>query len=165
MDWQAWLTIATIIGIAIALVRDLARPDVIFLGALGVLLMAGVITPAEAFAGFSNGAVIALASLFVVAAGIEESGLLRRIEWRLLRKVHHLPLALLRMMVPTALVSAFMNNTPVVAMWMQPVQRWAYRSKISPSKMLIPLSYASIAGGMVTLMGSSTNGCRFGRGV
>lgn len=157
MDWQAWLTIATIIGIAIALVRDLARPDVIFLGALGVLLTAGVITPTEAFAGFSNGAVIALASLFVVAAGIEESGLLRRIEWRLLRKANHLPLALLRMMVPTALVSAFMNNTPVVAMWMQPVQRWAYRSKISPSKMLIPLSYASIAGGMVTLMGSSTN--------
>ena len=157
MDWQAWLTIGTIIGIAVALVRDLARPDVIFLSALGLLLAAGVVTPTEAFAGFSNGAVIALASLFVVAAGIEESGLLRRIEWRLLRKVHHLPFALLRMMVPTALVSAFMNNTPVVAMWMQPVQRWAYRSKISPSKMLIPLSYASIAGGMVTLMGSSTN--------
>ena len=100
---------------------------------------------------------IALASLFVVAAGIEESGLLRRIEWRLLRRVHHLPFALLRMMVPTALVSAFMNNTPVVAMWMKPVQRWAYRSRISPSKVLIPLSYASIAGGMITLMGSSTN--------
>lgn len=157
MDWQAWLTIATIIGIAIALVRDLARPDTIFLSALGILLAAGVITPSEAFAGFSNSAVIALASLFVVAAGIEESGLLRRIEWRLLRRVHYLPTALLRMMMPTALVSAFMNNTPVVAMWMQPVQRWAYRSKISPSKVLIPLSYASIAGGMVTLMGSSTN--------
>ncbi len=157
MDWQAWLTIATIVGIAVALVRDLARPDMIFLSALALLLAVGIITPIEAFAGFSNGAVIALASLFVVAAGIEESGLLRRIEWRLLRKVHHLPFALLRMMVPTALVSAFMNNTPVVAMWMQPVQRWAYRSKMSPSKMLIPLSYASIAGGMVTLMGSSTN--------
>ena len=157
MDWQAWLTIGIIIGIAVALVRDLARPDVIFLSALGVLLTTGIITPAEAFAGFSNGAVIALASLFVVAAGIEESGLLRRIEWRLLRKVHNLPFALLRMMIPTAVVSAFMNNTPVVAMWMQPVQRWAYRSKISPSKMLIPLSYASIAGGMTTLMGSSTN--------
>ncbi len=157
MDWQAWLTIATIVGIAVALVRDLARPDMIFLSALALLLAVGIVTPTEAFAGFSNGAVIALASLFVVAAGIEESGLLRRIEWRLLRKVHHLPFALLRMMVPTALVSAFMNNTPVVAMWMQPIQRWAYRSKISPSKMLIPLSYASIAGGMVTLMGSSTN--------
>lgn len=157
MEWQAWLTISTIIGIAVALARELARPDMIFLSALGVLLIAGVITPVEAFAGFSNGAIIALGSLFVVAAGIEESGLLRRIEWRLLRKVQYLPLALLRMMVPSALVSAFMNNTPVVAMWMKPVQRWAYRSKISPSKMLIPLSYASIAGGMVTLMGSSTN--------
>ncbi len=157
MDWQAWLTISTIIGIAVALVRDLARPDAIFLVALGVFLAAGIITPVEAFAGFSNGAVIALASLFVVAAAIEESGLLRRIEWRLLRRVHYLPLSLLRMMAPTALISAFMNNTPVVAMWIKPVQRWAYRSKISPSKMLIPLSYASIAGGMVTLMGSSTN--------
>ncbi len=157
MDWQAWLTISTIIGIAVALVRDLARPDAIFLVALGVFLAAGIITPMEAFAGFSNGAVIALASLFVVAAAIEESGLLRRIEWRLLRRVHYLPLSLLRMMAPTALISAFMNNTPVVAMWIKPVQRWAYRSKISPSKMLIPLSYASIAGGMVTLMGSSTN--------
>lgn len=157
MDWQAWLTITTIIGIAIALVRDLARPDMIFLSALALLLATGVVTPVEAFAGFSNGAVIALASLFVVAAGIEESGLLRRIERRLLGKVHHLPTALFRMMLPTALVSAFMNNTPVVAMWTQPVQRWAYRSRISPSKMLIPLSYAAIAGGMVTLMGSSTN--------
>ncbi|MCY4000934.1 MAG: SLC13 family permease [Bacteroidetes bacterium] len=157
MDWQAWLTVGTIVGIAVALVKDLARPDAIFLSALGILLAAGIITPSEAFAGFSNGAVIALASLFVVAAGIEESGLLRRIEWRLLRRVHQLPISLLRMMVPTALISAFMNNTPVVAMWIKPVQRWAYRSKISPSKMLIPLSYASIAGGMVTLMGSSTN--------
>ena len=124
---------------------------------MALLLAVGIVSPTEAFAGFSNGAVIALASLFVVAAGIEESGLLRRIEWRLLRRVNRLPFALLRMMVPTAFVSAFMNNTPVVAMWMQPIQRWAYRSKISPSKMLIPLSYASIAGGMVTLMGSSTN--------
>jgi len=157
MDWQAWLTIGTIIGIAVALIKDLARPDAIFLVALGVFLAAGIITPVEAFAGFSNGAVIALASLFVVAAAIEESGLLRRIEWRLLRRVHHLSFSLLRMMAPTALISAFMNNTPVVAMWIKPVQRWAYRSKISPSKMLIPLSYASIAGGMVTLMGSSTN--------
>ncbi|MCY4232430.1 MAG: SLC13 family permease [Bacteroidetes bacterium] len=157
MDWQAWLTIGTIVGIAVALVKDLARPDAIFLVALGVFLTAGIITPAEAFAGFSNGAVIALASLFVVAAAIEESGLLRRIEWRLLRRVHRLSFSLLRMMAPTALISAFMNNTPVVAMWIKPVQRWAYRSKISPSKMLIPLSYASIAGGMVTLMGSSTN--------
>ena len=71
MDWQAYLTIAVIVSIAVALVRDLARPDLIFLGALGLLLVAGVITPSEAFAGFSNGAVIALGSLFVVAAGIE----------------------------------------------------------------------------------------------
>ncbi|MCY4673186.1 MAG: SLC13 family permease [Bacteroidetes bacterium] len=157
MDWQAYLTIAVIVSIAVALVRDLARPDLIFLGALGVLLVAGVITPSEAFAGFSNGAVIALGSLFVVAAGIEESGLLRRFERRLLRRVSNLPVALFRLMVPTALVSAFMNNTPVVAIWTQPVQRWAYRSKLSPSKLLIPLSYAAIAGGMITLIGSSTN--------
>ncbi|MCY3613765.1 MAG: SLC13 family permease [Bacteroidetes bacterium] len=157
MDWQAYLTIAVIVSIAVALVRDLARPDLIFLAALGLLLVAGVITPSEAFAGFSNGAVIALGSLFVVAAGIEKSGLLRRFERQLLRRVSNLSKALFRLMIPTALVSAFMNNTPVVAIWTQPVQRWAYRSRLSPSKLLIPLSYAAIAGGMITLIGSSTN--------
>ena len=157
MDSHSWITLATVAAIAVALVRDLARPDLIFLSGLGVLLLAGVITPHEAFAGFASTAVITVGALFVVAAGIEESGVLRVFDRLFFGKGASLPRLLPRFMLPVAGLSAFINNTPIVAMLTQPVQKWAVRRGIAPSKLLIPLSYAAIAGGMVTLVGTSTN--------
>ena len=157
MEVQVWITAFTLVGIVIALVTDLARPDAIFLSALGILLVTGVLTPVEAFQGFAHPAVIAVGSLFVVAAGIEETGALHRVGNYLLGSSKSMAARLVRLMVPTALLSAFINNTPVVAMLTQPVQRWAARQGFSPSKVLIPLSYASIAGGMITHIGTSTN--------
>ncbi len=157
MDANTWLTLATVFVIAVALVRDWARPDQIFLAGLGVLLVFGVVTPQEAFSGFANPAVIAIGALFVVAAGIEETGVLRTMDRFIFGAGRTLPRMLPRFLAPVAFLSAFINNTPIVAMLTQPVQKWAARRGIAPSKVLIPLSYAAIAGGMMTLIGTSTN--------
>ncbi len=157
MDVQSWITLVVVCAIALALLRDWVLPELSFLGGLCALLIAGVITPQEAFAGFSNAAVIAVGSLFIVAAGIEETGLFRIVDRRLFGKGNQLSRLLPRFMLPVAGLSAFMNNTPIVAMLVQPLQQWAARRGIAPSKVLIPLSYAAIAGGMITLVGTSTN--------
>ena len=157
MDAQAWITLATVVVMAVALVRDMARPDHIFLGGLGVLLVFRVITPGEAFAGFANPAVISIGALFVVAAGIERSGVLLAVDRYIFSADPKLSRALPRFLFPVAVLSAFINNTPIVAMLTQPAKKWAERRGIAPSKVLIPLSYAAIAGGMATLVGTSTN--------
>ncbi len=157
LDAQAWLTIGVIVAIAGALLRDLARPDLIFLGGLGVLLLADVVTPQEAFAGFSNPAVLTVGALFVVAAGVQQTGALGFLDRILFAPSTRLQRALPRIMLPTAFLSAFLNNTPVVAMLTPRVQQWARRTGLPASKLLIPLSYAAIVGGMVTLIGTSTN--------
>ena len=157
LDAYSWLTLGVLAAIALALLRDIARPDLVFLAGLGVLLVTGVITPGDAFSGFANSAVITVGALFVVAAGIEETGALRAFDRILFGRSRSLSWSLPRLMLPTACLSAFINNTPIVAMLTQPVQQWAARIGISPSKVLIPLSYSAIAGGMVTLMGTSTN--------
>ncbi len=157
LDAQAWLTIGVIVAIAGALLRDMARPDLIFLGGLGVLLLASIVTPQDAFAGFSNTAVLTVGALFVVAAGVQQTGALGFLDRLLFAPSTGLRWALPRIMLPTAFLSAFLNNTPVVAMLTPRVQQWARRNGLPASKLLIPLSYAAIVGGMVTLIGTSTN--------
>ncbi len=156
-DLQFWWTLAVLGAMAAALLSDVARPEIVFVTATGLLLLTGIVTPQEAFAGFSNSAVIAVGALFVVAAGIEETGALSLFDRVLFGRSQHLGAVLPRLMLPVAGLSAFINNTPVVAMLTHSVQQWAVRVGVPPSKVLIPLSYAAIAGGMVTLMGSSTN--------
>ena len=157
LDASAWLTIGVIVAIAGALLRDVARPDLIFLGGLGVLLLADVISPQDAFAGFSNTAVLTVGALFVVAAGVQQTGALGFLDRILFAPSTALRGALPRIMLPTAFLSAFLNNTPIVAMLTPRVQQWARRTGLPASKLLIPLSYAAIVGGMVTLIGTSTN--------
>ncbi len=157
MTLAAWFTLAAIAGLIGALIRELARIDVIVLTVLGVLLVAGVVTPSEAFSGFSDPAVITVASLYVVAAGIHRTGVLTSIDRLLAPKGASLSGLLLRSMLPTVFMSAFLNNTPVVAMLMPRLQAVAQKKGISVSKLLMPLSYAAIAGGMITVIGTSTN--------
>ncbi len=157
LDWQAWMTLLVIVAIAVALLRDLARPDLVFLGGLGVLLLAGVLTPNEAFAGFSNTAVLTIGALFVVAAGVQRTDALSFLDRLLFGKKAGPPTALLRLMTPTAALSSILNNTPIVAMLTPRVQQWAQQVGIPVSRLLIPLSYAAIVGGLITLIGTSTN--------
>lgn len=157
MAWEAWITLGVIAGLVVALVREIARPDVIVMGALGALMVSGVVTPEQAFAGFSNPAVITIAALYVVAAGVHRTGVLASLDRWLLPDPVRLPSLLLRIMAPVAALSSFLNNTPVVAMFIPRLQDVAERTGIPASKLLMPLSFAAIAGGMTTLLGTSTN--------
>ncbi len=156
MTWQAWYTLAALALMVAALVRGAARTDLVLLGTLALLLVAGVVGPEAAFAGFANPAVVAIASLFVVAAGVDRTGALGFVDGLLRPRSARPGPALLRLMAPTALLSGVLNNTPIVAMLIPRVQAWQSRGP-NASKMLIPLSTAAIVGGWLTLIGTSTN--------
>jgi di/tricarboxylate transporter len=157
LSWQAWATLAVVLAMLVALVRELARTDLILMGAVGVLVALGILTPQEAFAGFSNSAVIAVGSLFVVAAAVQNTGALAFADRLMFPRQPHVTEAAVRMGLTVGTLSAFLNNTPLVAMFMPRVQVWCQRMGVSPSKLLIPLSYATILGGVTTLVGTSTN--------
>jgi len=154
---DGWITISVIVGMVIVMAANLAGPDLVLIAGVTVLLLTGIIDPSEAFTGFSNPAVITIAALFVVAAGIKETGGLDLAGRLVLGRPRSLAGGQLRMMFPVSALSAFLNNTPVVAMFVPLVTSWARRCQFSVSLMLLPLSYASILGGLCTLIGTSTN--------
>ena len=156
LGWQAWYTLGVVVLMVVGLVREWARPALVLLCALGAVLVAGVVPPQAGLAGFSNPAVLTVGALYVVAAGIQQSGALAFFG-KLLGEDRSLPATLARLMGPTAFFSGLLNNTPVVAMLIPRVQAWGERHGVAASKLLLPLSYASIVGGMVTLIGTSTN--------
>jgi len=157
MTWEAWLTLGVITLAVLVLTRDLMSPAVTFMGAVVVLLVADVLTPAEAFQGFANPAPITVAALYVLARAVERSGALQPIVKVTLGTGRSVRLALARLTVPVAAASAFLNNTPIIAMLAPQVGEWADRRGDSASRYLMPLSFAAILGGMTTLIGTSTN--------
>ena len=157
MDWQAILTLLTLGTVLSALALTRVSADLILMAALAFLLITGILGPAQALAGFGNPGVITIATLYVVAAGLKETGAVQWIARRLLGHPKTETAAQLRMIAPTGLLSAFMNNTAVVAMFIPAIQDWAQRLGLSASKLLLPLSYAAILGGTCTLIGTSTN--------
>jgi len=156
MDWQGWLTLAVVALCLVAMVRELAAPDLVMMAGLFTLAAAGVLTPAETFAGFANPALAAVGALFVVSAALRETGALQIVAGRLFRGAHDERTALLRICSPVALFSAFLNNAPIVAMMTPTISTWAQRAGFSPSRFLIPLSYSSILGSITTVIGTST---------
>ena len=128
-----------------------------FLGGTAVLFVSGILTEQDAFAGFSNPGVITVAVLYIVVTGLSQTGGLNWISQRVLGLPQGHNAALLRLMTPVMGMSAFLNNTPVVAMFIPVVSDWSRKLRISPSKLMIPLSYAAIFGGTCTLIGTSTN--------
>lgn len=157
MTLAAGFTLLVVVVTVFFIARDTVSPDVVLGAALVVLMGAGVIDVESAFSGFSNPALATIAALFIVAAGLRATGALEVVSEHLFRGVETLTPALARITVSTAAVSAFVNNTPVVAMAMPAVGSWSRRTRVSPSKLLIPASYASILGGVCTLIGTSTN--------
>lgn len=157
MSWQAWLTLAVCAGIVYVLARDLFSPSTTILGGVVVLLVAGVITPDQAFGGFSNAAPITVAGLFVLARAVEKTGSLQPMVRAVLGEGSGERRTLARLLLPVAGASAFLNNTPIVAMLAPQVAEWADRRGRSPSRYLMPLSFATILGGVVTVIGTSTN--------
>ena len=157
MSWEAWFTLAVVALTVVLLAREVLAPSGVVFGATVVLLVADVIDPAQAFGGFSNPAPITVAALYVVAAGIERTGLLTPVVDAFLGGDGGTRSTLVRLMMPTAGASAFLNNTPIVAMLVPPVTRWSQRNGHPVSRYLMPLSFAAVLGGMITLIGTSTN--------
>jgi di/tricarboxylate transporter len=151
------LTTAVLIALFIALFRTRIAPDLLFVGAVTLLLVTGVLNAREAFSGLSNEGVLTVAVLYVVAAAIKETGGVQWIVQNMLGKPGSVLFAQLRLMLPVTAFSAFLNNTPVVAMLIPAVSEWAGRHRLPVSKLFIPLSFAAILGGTCTLIGTSTN--------
>ncbi len=157
MGWEAWLTLLVIAACFAMMAFTSVSPDIVMAAGLTLLLISGVLRPEEALAGFANQGMLTVAVLYVVVSGLTETGAVSWLAQNLLGRPRGIPRAQLRMMLPVAVLSAFLNNTPVVAVFIPAVQVWARRNRLSLSKLLIPLSYASIAGGLCTLIGTSTN--------
>jgi len=157
LGWEGWFSLGLVILCFVMFIWGRKAPDIVTSGAVTLLLLFGVITPAEALAGFSNEGMITVAVLYVVVTGLRETGAVCWIVQHLLGRPRSPTHARLRLMLPVAALSAFLNNTPVVAVFIPAVQDWARRYRLEISRLLIPLSYASIAGGVCTLIGTSTN--------
>ncbi|WP_088033126.1 SLC13 family permease [Evansella clarkii] len=141
----------------ICLIKEIARPDLIVFCALAVLFVSGILSPAEAVRGFSNEGMLTVAILFIVAGAVQQSGILTKMITKIIGTGKSPRFSILKMMVPVSGMSAFLNNTPIVVMFTPVIRNWCKERNISPSKFLIPLSYATIFGGTITLIGTSTN--------
>ena len=157
MLWEAWLTLSVVAGCFAMMAFTRTSPDIIMSAGLTVLLLSGVLLPEEALAGFANQGMLTVAVLYIVVSGLTETGAVGWIVQHILGQPRNTRQAQVRLMAPAAVLSAFLNNTPVVAVFVPAVKVWARRNKLSLSKLLIPLSYASIVGGTCTLIGTSTN--------
>ena len=158
MSVEAIITLCVIVSAIVLFATELLSIDLVALSVMLVLILTGVITPQEGVAGFSNKATMTVAFMFVLSAALLKTGALQVMAHRLSSIFrNHFNLGIVLMMVLIAGVSAFINNTPVVAVFIPVVIQIAHSSGQSPTKMLIPLSFASIFGGTCTLIGTSTN--------
>ena len=158
LTFEIAITFAIVLMTVLLLVIDKLPIDLVALLALCSVLLTGLVTPEQGFAGFSNPATVTIASMFVLSAGLHRSGALSGLgEWVAALTQKNLTLALLALMTAVATLSAFMNNTAVVALFLPILMEAARKSRVSPSKLLIPLSFASMFGGACTLVGTSTN--------
>lgn len=158
MTGQGIIVLILILLMIASLVKEVMRPGLILFSTLIILMIIGVVNGNEVLAGFSNKGMITIAILFVVSEGIRQSGALNKLATTFLpRKRGNPRLLFFRLMFPISFISAFLNNTPIVIIFAPIVKKWAESLNMSAQKFLIPLSYATILGGVCTLIGTSTN--------
>lgn len=142
----------------LALMKELLRPGLVLFTAVVLLLCAGIINTEEALRGFSNKGMITVALLYLVSEGVRKSGILEQLVFHMLpTKNVSVTKAGLRFYPIVSFISAFFNNTPVVVIFAPMIKNWALKMKLPPTKFLIPLSYATVIGGICTLIGTTTN--------
>ncbi len=151
-----YFTAAVVVLVTLFLLFEVVRPVYVMLGGLFLLYAGGILSLEESLEGFSNQGMLTLAALYIVATTLQSSSAFRFAVDRILRGTSRKAFYL-RLMTPVAAISAFMNNTPVVASLIPVMKRWSLRNHVPASKLMLPLSYAAILGGMCTLIGSSTN--------
>ena len=157
MSVDAWLSVTIVSAVFGLLVFTRIAPYLVLLGGMTLMLVLGIIGPAAALEGFSNEGMITVGVLFIVAAGLSQTGVLAHLVHKFLGRPSSLGRAQVRVVFPVAAGSVFLNNTAVVAMLIPVVKDWGRATGFAASKLLIPLSYAAILGGLCTLVGTSTN--------
>lgn len=153
----AWLTIAMVLVMFGLMMFTKVPAEFVFVGGMGFLFVTGILDAKEALAGFSSTSVVTVGVLFVVIAGLVHSGVIHWMVKRLLGTPSSYTSAVVRLMMPVAVMSSVLSNTTVVALFIKVVKMWARKLGIAPSKLLIPLSYASCLGGICTLIGTPPN--------
>lgn len=159
MSWDAWFTLVVIAAMVVALVSERVAPTVAVTSAVVVLYLADVVDFQGAFGGLANPAPVTVAALYVIAGAAEQTGALARGLAAVLgsRGPTSERSAVWRVSRVAAGGSAFIPNTPLVALMVPSIEQWARRHGISPSRVLMPLSYAAVLGGVITVLGTSTN--------
>ncbi len=153
-----FLTLGVVVVALIFFIGEWFPIDITAIGVMVVLMVLGLVTPEEGIAGFGNSATITVLAMFVLSAGIAKTGAIQVltdlfVKWG----GKYLPRQILVMGSIVGTISAFINNTAVVAIFLPIVEDWCRKRNISPSKLMLPLSYVTILGGMITLIGTSTN--------
>lgn len=156
MSWEAWFTLAIIAIAIVVMAKEWLQPALAVCGAVGVLLIAGVLTPERALTGFASPPVVIVGMLLVLAHSLERSRLVPWMTSRVLGRRGGRT-GLLRALPPIAALSAFITNTTIVSVLTPAVRQWARDAEESPSKLLMPISFVAILGGTWTLVGTSTN--------
>lgn len=170
MIWEAWFVLGVIAMMLALLMHGRFAPDVVIVASVSLLLLvdqaASIITPGrppmilstkDAVAGMSNEGMLTVAVMYVVVCGLTETGAVAWLGEKILGRPKSIFGAQLRMLLPVTTLSSFMNNTPLVAMFIPMIRDWGKKLNISASKLMMPLSYAAILGGTCTLIGTSTN--------
>lgn len=157
LSFHAWIVIATIILVFGLMLFTKLAPDFVFLGGMTILMVTGALPVDKVLSGFSSSSVVLVGALFVVIAGLVHTGVMQWIVRYCLGTPKSYNMAIFRLMTPVAALSSFLNNTTVVALFINVVKIWAKKLNVAPSKLLIPLSYASGMGGICTLIGTPPN--------
>ncbi len=158
MAFEGYIVLGVVFVMIIALAKEVMRPGLIFFSGAVFLMAVGILSDNEVLAGFSNKGMITIGVLFLVSEGVRQSGVLNRLAQTYLpRKRGKMVFLIPRIMIPVSVLSAFLNNTPVVIIFAPIIKKWTEKLNLSSKKFLIPLSYATILGGMCTLIGTSTN--------
>ena len=157
MNFESLVLLVLILVLIVLLYRETFHPAASFTLVITVLVVTGILTPQEALEGFSNEQVALIALLLVVSSIIKNFEVTGYLFQKLIRENLSYKAFLIRLMGTVSFLSAFFNNTPIVATLIPYVYNWGKKKRVSPSKLLIPLSYAAILGGTATLVGTSTN--------
>jgi len=157
LTWQAWFTIAVVVLMFLLLSFTRLRADVAFLGTVVALYVAGILDVRGAFGGFCSESVLIVAAMFCVIAGLERTGVLNWVVDHLMGNPKSYPAAIVHVMFPVAALSSVLSNTTIVALFVNVVKNWSRKLGMSPSRLLIPLSYAAGMGGICTLIGTPPN--------
>lgn len=153
----AWFVIFVVLVVFTLQLCTKLPSDFVFMGGMMLLLVSGVLPADKVLGGFSSSTVVLIGALFVIICGLVHTGFLKWVVQNCLGSPKNYNWAIVRLMLPVAALSSFLNNTAVVALFTKVVRMWAKKLGIAPSKLLIPLSYASGMGGICTLIGTTPN--------